>query len=270
MAENEFSPVIEKKKKSSGAKKTKAADVGGTNVGADDANTANIYAADANSTEQNVQQNENVTFEVAFQNENVGANGEPLPKRKHGLKPFAFFAGIFNILLAVGLVVFLVMLIPMFEGMLSGGGSSGGEALGNVFLGILLIPFFIAFMIIGGIGALIILITGILSIVSSFVSDKHNWNAWLVTAAIFDILIMLFAVLVAIAGAGSASVLVSGLAVALLSLMGAIFNFVDVGQTKKRLKEYQHKVQVANNAQTFEVEVSVDNSNENDGSNEQK
>lgn len=251
MEENEFSPVIEKKKKSSAGSKTNSAGVG-----------------ESEAAQQNGAQN--VTFEVAFQNQTVGANGEPLPKRKHGMKPFAFFAGVFNIVLAVGLVVFLVMLIPMFEGVLSGGGSSGGEALGNVFLGILLIPFFFAFLIIGGIGALIILITGILSIVSSFVSDKHNWNAWLISAAIFDILIMLFAVFVAIVGASSASVLVSGLAVVLLSLLGAIFNFVDVGQTKKRLKEYQHKVELANNAQTFEVEVAVDNSKKNEGASEEK
>ncbi len=220
MDNEEFSPVIDKKKK----KKEKLA----TAQFPTDENSIKKETSVANDPQVEV----NDTASAHAQTEDRTEQRKTI-KAKHGLKPFAFFSGVFDIIAAAAIIgLGLWISFSIFNSVDTG----VSEDLDTLF-GIFLLPIIISVMAIAAVAGILYLVDGILSIVSSFKSDRKNWNGVIVAAAIFDVLLFFPAVFFSFLGGGNTQIL--SIALTVILVVTFIFKMVDISLTKRRLKKYQ-------------------------------
>lgn len=153
-------------------------------------------------------------------------------KAKHGLKPFAFFSGIFDIVLFAAVVGMGLYIYISFIDFVS------HNRLEGFLFGIIMWPFLILMIAIMAVTAILFLIGGISTIISSFKSDRKNNNGLIIATAVFDMLLLVFVIIFATITSGEASNLVC-IVLSCLLVLAFIFKIVDVVLTKKRLKKYQ-------------------------------
>lgn len=162
-------------------------------------------------------------------------------KARFGAKPFAFVSGLLDILIAAAIIGLGTMMIIQ---MLDASHTSNSDL--NKLIDILLVPVIVSAAALFAPSGFLFLSMGILTIVSSFKSDRKNFNGMLIAVMVFDALSLIPAVIFAIVQPG---VFTIGLIVALG--LGFNFKLADVILTKHRLKEY-NAAKAEENKQSFE------------------
>lgn len=157
--------------------------------------------------------------------------GEHKNKAKFGYKPFAFFSGVFDIVIAVAILGVGVYAILQMLGAFD----TGNEGV-NFLLGIFYWPFIAAVAMLFGVGGILFIIAGILTLVSSFKSDRKNFNGLLVAAAVFDVLLMPTSIFLIYASSGNGKIL--NIVLTVLLAVGFVFKIIDIVLTKRRLKKF--------------------------------
>ncbi len=169
-------------------------------------------------------------------NDTASEHAQEQPKKKvkakHGLKPFAFFSGIFDLVLFAAVIGMGLYIYVSFIDFVSHNNLEG------FLFGVIMWPFLILMIAIMAVTAILFLIGGISTIVSSFKSDRKNNNGLIIATAVFDMLLLVFVIIFASITSGEASNLVC-IVLSCLLVLGFIFKIVDVVLTKKRLKKYQ-------------------------------
>ena len=182
-------------------------------------------------------------------NDTASEHAQEQPKKKvkakHGLKPFAFFSGIFDLVLfaaviGMGLYIYVSIssLVQFAKFNVSFIDFVSHNNLEGFLFGVIMWPFLILMIAIMAVTAILFLIGGISTIVSSFKSDRKNNNGLIIATAVFDMLLLVFVIIFASITSGEASNLVC-IVLSCLLVLGFIFKIVDVVLTKKRLKKYQ-------------------------------
>ncbi len=153
-------------------------------------------------------------------------------KAKRGMKPFAFFSGLVDVIVAIfifaGGVMMLLDLIQAAD--------TGNEQL-NKLLGFFFWPFLVVIGIILLGAGVLWLVDGILALISSFKSDRRNFNGVLIATGVFDGFLLVFSIFLVFATDENAKNLYIGLSV--LLAVTFVFKIVDIVLTKKRLKKYE-------------------------------
>lgn len=216
MDNEEFSPVVDKRKKKKEPQTTLLAD---KNVEALEANNPQVEVNDTSSAHAQTE-------------EQLKQKPKKKIKAKHGMKPFAFFSGVFDIVVAVAIVgLGLWVSMTLFNSVDTGISEDLDTLLGFFYL-----PFIIIIMAIAATAGVLFLIDGILSLISSFKSDRKNWNGVIVAAAVFDVLLFLPSVVLIFANGETQ---IAGIALTVLLVVTFIFKIIDISLTKRRLKKYQ-------------------------------
>ena len=176
-----------------------------------------------------------------MENENNSA-GAPAKKvkAKFGAKPFAFISGILDILVAIAIIGMGIMLIMEIVR-----SASTGNAELDKLINLLISPVLIVTGTLFAPSGFLFLAMGIMTIVSSFKSDKKNLNGMLVAVMVFDVLSLIPAIIFGIMVPG---VFTIGLIVALV--LGFNFKLVDIILIKIRLKKYNAQ-KLEENKQTY-------------------
>ena len=157
--------------------------------------------------------------------------GKQQNKAKFGYKPFAFFSGVFDIVIAVAILGIGVYAILQMLGAFD----TGNEGV-NFLLGIFYWPFIAAVAMLFGVGGILFLIAGILTLVSSFKSDRKNFNGLLVAVTVFDVLLMPTSIFLIYASSGNGRIL--NIVLTALLAVGFVFKIIDIVLTKRRLKKF--------------------------------
>ena len=153
-------------------------------------------------------------------------------KEKFGLKPFAFFSGVFDIIIAIAV---FILTIFIFISLLKV--ADTGNAGLNIITKVLFMPIIIVIASIFVTGGVLFMVLGIVTIISSFKSDKYHWNGLLITVTVIDV--FLFAGAVFMSFAITDNIRFFCIAISVLLGLGMIFKIVDIALTKKRVKEYK-------------------------------
>ncbi len=151
------------------------------------------------------------------------------PKRKFGLKIFTFLGGLLDI--GIGLLVFaeIIMMFTNYTNSIT----SSIEGLLNFFFW----PFVICFFFVMAVGAVLFLVFGFITTISSFKSDRKNLNGLVVTSLVFDFLILIFGgILLGTGGAEDASTLFYITFAAIV--FAIIFKIIDLALIRHREKTY--------------------------------
>lgn len=153
------------------------------------------------------------------------------PKAKFGLKPFAFFSGVFDVVFAIAILVLgTITIIQLWQAI-----DTGNREL-NVLSGLFYSPVLIGVGVLFGIGGILFLTMGIMTLVSAFKSDRKNANGLLIAVIVFDVLLLVPSIMLAFSQEGKNKIYAVCLAV--LLALGLIFKIIDVVLTKKRLNKY--------------------------------
>lgn len=217
MENEEFSPVVDKRKKKEKAQSAQFST--NENVEIPVANDPQVEVNDTSSAHAQTE-------------EQVEKKPKKKLKAKHGLKPFAFFSGVFDIVVAVAIVGLGLWVSMILFNSVDTGISEDLDTL----LGFFYLPFIIIIMAIAATAGVLFLIDGILSLISSFKSDRKNWNGVIVAAAVFDVLLFLPSVVLIFANGETQ---IAGIALTVLLVVTFIFKIIDISLTKRRLKKYQ-------------------------------
>lgn len=155
-------------------------------------------------------------------------------KAKFGLKPFTFFSGLFDILIAVVIFAFEFTSISFVTEWFV-------DDLGNLLLGQLFWPFVVLFWILLSIAGILCITLGIMTVISSFRSDRRNWNGLVISTTLFDLFLLLICLVASFIAQGTGRLLC--IAMAVLLGLAFVFKIIDSILTKKRLKKYEEKKQ---------------------------
>ena len=220
--EEEFSPIIEKRKKKSQKMQQETQQ-----------EAATLSEVSTDSAEQ--VQASDVNLGVNDAGQQKMKKDLEKPKQKFGLKPLTFFSGLFD--LAVGAVLGVLCGL-LIEPLTSWIGNSGLTQL----LGIFAMPLIFAFFLLGFGLAIMFVILAIFSIISSFKSDKKNLNGLVITTIVFECILLpviLFLLLCNSEGKYF-SLFIAIIAVLVVSV---IFKIVDLVLMRRREKKYKQAVE---------------------------
>lgn len=181
------------------------------------------------SQNKNMSASENIDSEMTVQ---VQEDASPVKKAKakHGLKPFTFFSGLIDLVSAVAVFVLgFLLAMNMLESM-------QGDVK-KVLFGLFFWPFIIILFILIAAAGICLLIGGIVTLISSFKSDRRNWNMLLRAIIGLDVLLLIVASIACSATDGTGE-LASGILIG-VSAVSFIFKLIDIGLTENRLKKYE-------------------------------
>lgn len=227
--EEDFSPIIEKKKNK--RKKDKHEEL-------IDKETVVLRE---NTQQQNLEvisgESEKIADDIEQPNviaENTTNEKQSKPKRKFGLKPFTFFSGVFDIVVGAVLGVLCGMLVgPMTSWI--------GDSELAQFLAIIISPLIWVFFLLGFGLAIMFVILGISSLISSFKSDKKNLNGLVITTIVFECILLPLIIFLTIFGE-SDSHFPLFISMVVIIFVSIIFKIVDLILIRRRGKKYYEQV----------------------------
>lgn len=153
-------------------------------------------------------------------------------KAKHGLKPFAFFSGLIDLIIAAAILLIGAISISSFFGDIN---NITDNAQLSSLLGIFFYPIIIIITAIFATAGILLLVLGILTIISSFKSDRRNYNGLLTTVIVFEVLLLIGLIILISSNPSDSVTLI--ILTAVLGV-GLLFKIIDVARTHSRVKKY--------------------------------